>query len=86
MVAEKQDQLVLHIEELDCQIEYLQRAIKLDIVNKNEEYRLNSLIVKKAHFKKELERLSTEKKACSFLSKIKPFSRQPKLISDYFSQ
>ena len=85
MISQKEDELVLRISDLDCQIECLAQAIRLNVSNADEETRLNSLIVKRAHCRKELEALITKQGTHSFLDKFNIFSHQPKKISDYFS-
>lgn len=82
MGKQEREQLVYQINDLDCQINYLMQAIKLDMLNTDEEYCLNTLIVKRAHFRKELETL--EHKTTSILNRLKCFSHQPKRICDYF--
>lgn len=85
MIKQTKDSLTRSIDDLDCQIEYLKRAIKLELLDEEEEYRLNSLIVRKACFKKELENMNDENKICSIISKINYFPHKAKKISDYFS-
>lgn len=85
MIKQTKDKLISCIDDLDCQIDYLKQAIKLDLLNNDEEYRLNSLLIRKACFKKELERYNDENNLCSILSKINYFPHKPKLITDYFS-
>ncbi|MEW5821586.1 MAG: hypothetical protein AB1782_15445 [Cyanobacteriota bacterium] len=84
MISLTKDELVLHINNLDCQIEYLNQAVNYNMASEVEESRLNSLIVKRAHFRKDLEDLETNENGNLIFYKFKMFSRQPKRISDYF--
>lgn len=78
------EEMTNHIVDLDCQIEYLEYAIKRNMVEKEEEYRLNSLLVKRACCKQELQEIDKKKNLLELLPGLNYFSRQPKRISDYF--
>jgi hypothetical protein len=85
MVSYTKEELMTHISDIECQVDYLKQAIEHKIVDEQEEYRLNALIVKKAHLKKELEQLENHSNIHCLLDKFKRFSRKPALISDYFT-
>lgn len=84
MISHTKEDLIHYIDDLDCQIDYLKRAVKLDLVNQEEEYRLNALIVKKAFHAKELENIDMNKTINIFIKKIKKISNKQKTIDDYF--
>ena len=84
MISQTKEDLIHYIDDLDCQIEYLKRAVKLDLVNQDEGYRLNALIVKKAFHKKELENIEANTTINIFIKKIKQISGKRKTIEDYF--
>lgn len=79
MISHTKEDLIHYINDLDCQIDYLKRAVKLDLVNQDEEYRLNALIVKKAFHAKELETIDTNKTIDIFIKKIKKSQINKKL-------
>ena len=84
MTRVKKEDLINHINDLDCQIDYLSHAVKLKIANQDEEFRLNTLIVKRAHFKKEVEYFRDKKNVSSLVNKLRMFSHKEKKICDYF--
>ena len=86
MVSYSKEELLYYLEDLSCQIDYLQRADNLNMLNEEDEFRLNSLIVKRAHYRQEKQNFDKPKgKVVSILSKINRFSRNQKRISDYFT-
>jgi hypothetical protein len=84
MVSYTKQELISHIGDLDCQIEYLSEAIKHNLADQEQEFRLNALIVKRAHWRKELDDAESKNNVMFLIDKLKRFSRKPTIIRDYF--
>lgn len=84
MIKVSREELYAQISDLECQIEYFKTAEKLQMLDEEQEKRLNSLIIKKATCRFELENLDTDNIIHSFLDKITRIPRKQKRICDYF--
>lgn len=86
MLSQTREDLVHRLDDLNCQIDCLAQAVNLQVIDQDEDYRLNSLIVKRAQVRKNLQNLENTNSTSSFLTSLRRFSRQPKKICDYFPQ
>lgn len=86
MISQTHEDLIHRLDDLDYQIECLTQAVNLQVIDSQEDYRLNSLVIKRAHVRKDLEILENTNNGPSFLNSLRRFSRQPKKICDYFPQ